>query len=205
MKQKHFIDSHKGATCLWVLGVMWYFDSWDSTALWIYLALHGTYGIMWILKSQMFPDRTWERATGIGFALLIWASLSLYWITPVLIAKWRVEPQGWYLALAISLYTFGVFFHFAADMQKHVSLSLRPGLIDTGLWARLRNPNYFGELLIYLGFSMLAMHWIPIVALATFVLTYWVPNMLRKDKSLSRYPEFSAYKKRSFLFIPLVW
>ena len=89
-------------------------------------------------------------------------------------------------------------------MQKHVALSLRKGLITDGLWAKSRNPNYFGELLIYAGFSGLAMHWAPFVALAAFVGAVWVPNMVKKDRSLSRYPEFEAYKARSGWMFPKV-
>jgi hypothetical protein len=33
---------------------------------------------------------------------------------------------------------------------------------------------------------------------------YWPPNMRRKDRSLSRYPEFEAYRQRTKLFIPFV-
>ena len=90
-------------------------------------------------------------------------------------------------------------------MQKHMKLSLAPGLITDGLWSRVRNPNYLGELLIYAGFSALAMHWAPFVVLALFVAVIWIPNMLRKDKSLSRYPKFAEWKKRSWLFIPPMW
>ncbi|MBI3394417.1 MAG: DUF1295 domain-containing protein [Spirochaetia bacterium] len=205
MKMKYFIDSHKGATAFWVLGVMYFFNRWDNTTLWLYLALHGTYGFLWITKSVVFGDKSWERQTSIWFGVFgVWGGLSLYWVTPVLIAMWNVRAPDWYLALFTAVYSFGVFLHFAADMQKHITLSLKPGLITTGLFSRCRNPNYLGELLIYLGFSALAMHWIPIAALAAFVLTYWVPNMLKKDKSLSRYPEFAAYKKRSWMFIPPV-
>ncbi len=204
MKQKHFIDSHKGATFIWVLALMWYFNAWQNTTLWVYLALHGGYGIMWILKSLTFGDKQWEQPTGIAYGLVIWGSLSLYWIAPYIIASTPVNAPPWYIGLATSIYVFGVFFHFTSDMQKHISLSLRKGLVQDGLWARCRNPNYFGELLIYLGFSMLAMHWIPIAALAAFVLSFWLPNMLKKDKSLSRYPEFAAYKKRSGMLIPYI-
>ena len=90
-------------------------------------------------------------------------------------------------------------------MQKHMQLSLAPALFTDGLWSRVRNPNYLGELLIYAGFSALALHWIPFAALALFVVVVWVPNMLRKDRSLSRYPEFAAWKERSWLFIPPIW
>jgi steroid 5-alpha reductase family enzyme len=89
-------------------------------------------------------------------------------------------------------------------MQKHVTLSLQKGLIQDGLWSRCRNPNYFGELLIYAGFSSLAMHWAPLAALALFVGAVWIPNMRKKDRSISRHEGFAEYKKRSKLFIPFV-
>lgn len=100
----------------------------------------------------------------------------------------------------------GLFWHFVSDMQKDMSLKLNPGsLITDGLWGVVRNPNYFGELLIYLGFSLLAFHWAPLLAIAFFLITVWIPNMRRKDASLSRYPEFADYRARTKLFIPYVW
>jgi steroid 5-alpha reductase family enzyme len=90
-------------------------------------------------------------------------------------------------------------------MQKYISLKLIPGrLITTGLMARTRNMNYFGELLIYGSFVLLALHWLPTAILMAWVLFIWVPNMLRKDRSLSRYPDFKAYKERTKLFIPFL-
>lgn len=204
MKQKHFIDSHKGATFLWVIGCIWYYEQWHNTTAWIYLSLHGTYGLLWVLKSVIYGDSKWEQRTGPAYALVIWASLSLYWIAPWIICSFPVQAPAWWIGTSTTLYVFGIFFHFTADMQKSAVLSLRKGLITTGLFARCRNPNYFGELLIYLGFSLLAMHWIPIAALAAFVLGFWLPNMIKKDRSLSRYPEFAEYRKRSWLFIPYV-
>ena len=65
--------------------------------------------------------------------------------------------------------------------------------------------NYLGELLIYLGFSLLAMHWIPIAALFSFILIIWIPNMIKKDKSLSRYENFNDYKNQSNSFFPFIW
>ncbi len=207
MKQKHFIDSHKGVTFLVILGMMAYFDQWQNPTAWVYLALHGTYGILWVLKSRIFPDKNWEQPTTLWWGLFVaWAGLSLYWAPPFLIMSTGAQAPAWLLGLAVSMNIFGVFLHFTADMQKHIALQLRPGrLITDGMMARVRNINYFGEFLIYAAFAALAMTWVAFVPLILFVIVYWIPNMLRKDQSLSRYPDFAGYKKRSKLFIPFLF
>ncbi len=206
MKQKHFIDSHKGVTFLALLGMMAYFDQWQNPTAWVYLALHGTYGILWVLKSRIFPDKNWERPASLWWGLAVWAGLSLYWLPGFYIMWAGVQSPPWLLGLAVSMNIFGVFLHFTADMQKHIALQLRPGhLITDGMMARVRNINYFGEFLIYAAFAALAATWAAFLPLLLFVSVYWLPSMLRKDKSLSRYPEFAEYKKRSKLFIPFLF
>ena len=206
MKKKYFIDSHKSITFLVILVLMAVYHQWGNPTAWVYLALHGTYGILWLVKSRIFPDKSWEQETGWGYALYIWAGLSLYWITPWLITSRGIQAPPWYLGLSISLNIFGVFFHFTADMQKYIALKLSPNhLIQDAMMQRVRNLNYFGELLIYLGFGLLAMHWLPILVILAYFLIIWLPNIRRKDESLSRYPEFKEYKKRSKMFIPFIW
>lgn len=206
MKQKHFIDLHKGLTVAVCLVLMAIYQQWDNSTAWIYTALHGTYGILWVLKSRIFPDRSWERGAGLGLGLVYWAGLSLYWITPWLITSQGISVPGWYLGLCVSMNIFGVFFHFVTDMQKHTALQQEPGfLITNGMMGRVRNLNYFGELMIYMGFGLLARHWLPLLIILAYVLVIWLPNMHRKDRSLSRYPEFEAYRQRTNLFIPFLW
>ena len=204
MRKRHFIDPLKGATFLVVLLLMAVYDQWSNPTAWVYLALHGSYGWLWVLKGRLFPDKQWEEPCSPGFALVIVGGLALYWIAPWLLTWRAVQAPPWYLGLCASLYAFGLFFHFAADMQKHTALRLRPGLITDGFFALSRNPNYFGELLIYLGFGLLAMHWAPILVILGFVVCYWLPNMRLKDRSLSRYPEFEAYRQRTRLFVPFL-
>jgi protein-S-isoprenylcysteine O-methyltransferase Ste14 len=204
VKKKHLIDPLKGITFLVVLIMMAVYDQWHNHTAWVYLALHGTYGFLWVFKSRLFGDRQWEEATGLGFGLVIVGGLASYWIAPWLLTSHSVQAPPWYLGLCSSLYAFGLFFHFASDMQKHTALKLRPGLITDGFFALSRNPNYFGELLIYLGFGLLAMHWLPLVIIALFIALYWYPNMRKKDRSLARYPEFAEYKRRTRLFIPFL-
>jgi protein-S-isoprenylcysteine O-methyltransferase Ste14 len=202
VKMSWFIDGHKGVTILVMLGLMALYRRWDNQTAWLYIALHGGYGILWVLKSRVFPDRRWERKVSLPFAVFgILGGLSLYWIGGWMVFHFDVYAPAWYNALAVLVYVLGVFLHFASDMQKHAHLTLRPGeLITDGFFSSRRNPNYLGELLIYAGFGMLAMHWIPLAILALWVLAYWLPNMIRKDRSLSRYEEFESYRKASRLF-----
>jgi steroid 5-alpha reductase family enzyme len=106
------------------------------------------------------------------------------------------------VAIVISLNTLGVFLHFVSDAQKYYTLKYRQGLITEGLFERCRNTNYLGEILIYASFAMLSQHWLPFLVLGSFISMLFIPNMLRKDQSLSRYPEFADYKCRSGLLFP---
>jgi len=206
MKLKTFIDTNKGITFLVILAMMAYFHQWDNTTAWVYLALHGTYGFLWVLKSRLFPDASWERKIPLWFGIVSWLSLALYWVPPYLLTRFQVQAPPWLLALAISLNLFGVFFTFTADMQKFTSLKLRPGtLVADGMLSLSRNINYFGEFLIYLAFAILPMNWLAFIPLALFIGTFWVPNMLRKEKSLATLPGFDAYKQRTRFFIPYIF
>ena len=208
MKQKHFIDFHKGITFLYILTLINCYDAFNNITIWIYLGLHGTYGILWVMKSLIFPDKSWEQKTNLIYGLMILFGLSLYWISPWIIVSGYfnggqvVTTPNWLISIVIFLFGLGVFLHFSSDMQKHTALKLNPrNLISDGLFKKSRNINYVGELFIYLSFALLAMHWIPMLVLSIFILCVWIPNMIKKDKSLSKYPKFDDYKKNSRIFL----
>ena len=207
MKHKFYIDTHKGLTGPAILALIAAYGEWENALAWIYLGMHGTYGALWVTKSRLFPDPSWEREVSFVYGLATWFGLTLYLIPAWLIVSGNGgDPEPWFVGFCVALYSLGVFLHFVSDMQKHLSLQLRPGvLITEGLWGIVRNPNYLGELCIYLGFSLLAFHWAPIAVIALMLAAVWIPNMRRKDRSLSRYPEFAAYRERTKLLIPYVW
>jgi protein-S-isoprenylcysteine O-methyltransferase Ste14 len=205
MKQKQFIDSHKGVTALAIVTMMAIYRQWDNPTAWVYFGLHGTYGLLWVLKSRIFPDRSWEAETSLGYGLAIWGGLTLYWIAPWLLTSRGVHAPAWLLGMTVSLHTWGVFLHYAADMQKHTALKLRPGkLITDGLMARTRNINYFGELLVYVAYALLALHWIPFLVLGLYLAIIWIPYMLRKERSLALKDGYKAYRKQSKFFLPFL-
>ena len=208
MKEKHFIDAHKGITFIYILALIYFYNAYSNITIWVYLGLHGTYGVLWVLKSMIFPDKSWERRTGLLYGIVILCGLSLYWISPWIIVsgyfndEQMVVAPNWLISFTIFSFGLGVFLHFSSDMQKYIFLKINPGqLITDGLFKKSRNINYVGEFFIYLSFALLSMHWLTVLILIVFVGIVWVPNMIKKDKSLSRYSEFKNYKSNSRIFL----
>lgn len=201
IKLKHVINLHKGLTTLVVLGLMLIYQNFTLGA-WVYLALHGTYGILWLLKDRIYPDRQWEQEMTIGMGLVTFIILGLYWVAPWLLIGSGVVPPLPLVAGAIACNITGVFLHYTSDAQKYYTLKYNPGLITEGFFANCRNTNYLGEILIYASFALIACHWLPWLILTGFISAIFVPNMRKKDLSLSRYPEFATYRANSGLILP---
>ena len=201
MKIKHPINLHKFLTFGVILGLMAVYQNFTMAA-WIYLALHGTYGIMWLIKDRLYPDKQWEEEIPVVTVVITFLVVGLYWVAPFILISSRVEASAPLIAAAIATNLFGVLLHYGSDAQKYFTLKYKKGLITEGFFSRSRNPNYLGEILIYLGFAMLAQHWLPFVIIGAVFAAIFVPNMIKKDKSLARYPEFAAYKERSGLLLP---
>tara|TARA_Y100000589_G_C27164301_1_gene634121 strand:+ start:182 stop:736 length:555 start_codon:yes stop_codon:yes gene_type:complete len=173
-----------------------------STPAWIYLSLHGTYGLLWLLKENLFPDPYFKDKINIYTAIFGFIFLGSYWIAPfILISSNKLVPN-FIIAGCISLNIIGVFLHFASDSQKFFTLKIKKELITEGFFKNIRNTNYLGEILIYLSFAILSMSFIPFVILIIFFIIVFLPRMIKKDKSLSKYDGFDSYKKRSGLILP---
>lgn len=203
MKLKYPINLHKGSTAFFVLGLMFYYQNF-SIGPWVYLALHGSYGFLWLFKDRMFPDKQWEQLVSVPYGIFVFLALGLYWIAPWLLISQRIEPGAAIIATAVALNMFGVMLHYGSDAQKYFTLKYKPGLITEGFFARCRNTNYLGELMIYSGFALLTVSWIGFIGVTAFFIGAFMPNMIKKDKSLSRYPDFDNYKKHSWLLFPKI-
>ncbi len=203
MKAKHPINLHKGSTFIFVLALMVIYQNFTIGA-WVYLALHGTYGILWLLKDRLFPDKQWEQEIPIWVGILSFFLINLYWVAPFILISSGSVPSPPLIAAAIFINLLGVFLHYTSDAQKYYTLKYKSGLITEGFFARCRNTNYLGEVFIYFSFALLVQHWLVFVILGLFVAVIFFPNMLKKDKSLSRYPEFEEYKANSGLILPKI-
>lgn len=202
VKMAWAINFHKVVTGALIFAMMVHFGNFSVGAL-VYLALHGIYGWCWLIKDATCRDANFERRITFGGVASLYAGLiAWYWVLPYLFISRHVEPAPAKLAAVIAVHTFGIALMVAADLQKNLTLRSRKGLITTGVFAYTRNPNYLGEVLIYGSYAALASHWLGWVVVGWCWLGVFLPRMLLKDASISRYPGWDAYKARSGLLIP---
>lgn len=201
MKAKYAINLHKGLTFIVILTLMYLYHNFNIAPL-IYLALHGSYGLMWLVKDKLYPDKQWELEISLSMFFSLIMGLGLYWIAPFLLISSKIDVPYPVITLAVVINLFGVFLHYSSDAQKYFTLKYRQGLITEGFFEKCRNTNYLGEFLIYTSFALLSYHWQAGLIVAFFVIGVFIPNMKKKDESLSRYPEFTAYQAQSGLIFP---
>ena len=203
MKLNQIINLHKGLTVFVVAGLMMFYKNY-SIAAWVYLSLHGTYGILWLLKEKIFPDPYFKEKINFITSITGFIFLGSYWIAPFILISSQKSVSYPIIAASISINIIGVFLHFASDAQKYFTLKIKKELIKDGFFKNIRNTNYLGEILIYLSFAILSMSYIPFAILALFFFVVFLPRMLKKDKSLTKYSSFKEYKQISGLLFPKI-
>ena len=204
------INFQKCGTFFFLGFLMWYYSN-NSMAAWIYLAMHGSYGLAWFIKDMAFPDPGWQARITIGGAVNAFlAVLGWYWVFGWLLISGVSEPDyplpdGAWFALCISLCITGTVIMVAADAQKYFTLRIRRGLITDGMHRYIRHPNYLGEMMVYGSFAMMVWHWLPFLVLAWVWIGLFAVNMIMKEASMSRYSEWAEYKSRSWWILPWVF
>lgn len=204
------INFQKGGTLVFLLALIVLYDN-HSTAAWVYLALHGGYGLVWLIKDLSFPDPGWQkRITVMGGINAFLGVLGWYWLFGWLLISGVSDPnyplpEPVWFALCTLLCLVGSVLMIAADAQKFYTLRLQKGLITDGVHRYIRHPNYLGEIMIYASFALMVWHWLPWLVLAWVWIGVFAVNMIHKEASLSRYPGWAEYKKRSWWLLPGVF
>lgn len=201
------INFQKAGTFFFLGALMWWYGN-ATTAAWVYLAMHGGYGLVWLLKDIAFPDASWQKRITIGGGLVAFAAaLGWYWVFGWILISGASNPDyplpdaAWF-ALCITLCLLGSAIMIAADAQKFFTLRERPGLITDGMFRYVRHPNYLGEIMIYGSFALMVWHWLPALVLAWVWLGVFAVNMAMKEASLSRHAGWTEYRARTWWLIP---
>jgi len=161
---------------------------------------------MWCLKEMIFPDPNWQRqVTFFQHLVGLGAVLGPYWYFAYSIASNRTQASYPLIAFCITFHTVGVVLMMAADTQKYFVLKAKKGLISNGWFAKCRNTNYLGEMMIYGSYAALSQD--PIswgIVLYVWSLLFG-RNMYKKEASFERKRGGKDYISRSGMILPKIF
>jgi len=126
------------------------------------------------------------------------------------------KDLGAFAILGFLVWVFGFVFEVIADNQKsrfNADPANKGKFIRTGLWSRSRHPNYFGEIVLWVGIAIIAIpvlqgwQWVAMISplFVTFLLTRvsGVPMLEKKaDKKWGGQENYETYKKSTPVLIP---
>ncbi len=197
----------------------------DPTRRWLLLALVSIWGLRlsWHLfrktagkgEDPRYADLL-RGATVIqvlGKVFLLQASLTLFISFPLQLSANSGPTPTPLLAVAIAglaLFFVGVTFEATGDRQLRVFKSdpaNRGVIMDRGLWAWTRHPNYFGDACVWWGLWLITVNgWLSLATVGSpLLMTYLlvrVSGARRTERYMKDRPGFAAYQDRTAYFFP---
>ena len=147
----------------------------------------------------------------------LWVSLcSMCALTAISSNTGIVTNAFFYIGLALFILGFSI--EVMADMEKSAFKAIQDNkdkFITTGLWARSRHPNYFGEIVLWTGIAVMSfsslqgLQYLTLISpIFTYLLLVYVSGVrmleARGDLKWGDDPEYQEYKKRTpVLFIKI--
>lgn len=154
--------------------------------------------------------------------LSVWTMQGL-WVSLTAAAAWIAlsstanSEMTWISFVGIAIWVAGMAIEVLADVQKSrfkKDPNNRGKFIQTGLWSVSRHPNYFGEIMIWVGVLIAAApvligwQWIALLSpvFVTLLLTKVSGVPLLEQKGQQKWgddPEYQAYVAKTSVLIPL--
>ena len=145
----------------------------------------------------------------------LWVSITMSAALVAMTTSHRKE-MGLYAIVGILLWVIGFVIEVIADYQKsrfNKNPANKGEFIQTGLWSRSRHPNYFGEIMLWIGIAIISLpvfkglQWIamisPVFVILLLTRVSGIPLLEKKaDKKWGGQKEYEDYKKRTPVLIP---
>ena len=146
----------------------------------------------------------------------LWVTFTLAAALAAITTTTRKE-LGLFALIGTLVWVFGFAFEATADAQKsrfRANPENKGKFINTGLWSWSRHPNYFGEIVLWIGVAIIAApvlrgwQWVTLISpvFVTLLLTRisGVPILeKRADEKWGGQEDYEAYKARTSVLIPL--
>ena len=189
--------------------------------------------LIWAIRLGLFlfirvikvgEDRRFREAKKSFSKYLLWWSMSALWVflttanALTLIINNANIFNDIFFYLGLSIWCIGFLFEVVADEQKRkfrIIKDNRDQFISTGLWSFSRHPNYFGEILIWIGMAVIAFPTLngwQYVTLISPVFIYILltrisgVNLLenRAEEKWGGNDDYEKYKKEVPVLIPFI-
>ena len=148
-------------------------------------------------------DSRFDKIKQYPLSFLSWWSLQALWVLANIACALTIlttkdnEPFGIFAVIGAALWVSGFAIEVIADQQKKKfrrEAKNQGRFISTGLWSWSRHPNYFGEILLWVGITVIALpvltgwRWIalisPIFVILLLTKISGIPILERRAKSL---------------------
>lgn len=167
-------------------------------------------------RYQAMRKRIGERFPLVSLYTVFGLQGVLMWVIslPLQVAQLSPEPARltWLDLLGAALWLIGLSFEAIGDWQLakfRADADNKGKVMDRGLWAYTRHPNYFGDALLWWGFFVIALAtprgwWTVISPLLMTTLLMKVSGVALLEKTLVKTrPEYRDYVRRTSPFLPL--
>ena len=156
-----------------------------------------------------------ERFRWVSLCMVFGLQGALMWVIsrPLQIAQVAPVPARltWLDAMAVLVWVIGFSFEAVGDWQL-ARFKANPGnhgkVMDTGLWAYTRHPNYFGDAVVWWAYFAFALAtpggaWtILSPVIMTFMLMRVSGVALLERKLVKTRPQYAEYRRRTNAFVP---
>ena len=145
----------------------------------------------------------------------LWVTLTMAAALVTITTTYRKELEVFAL-IGFLIWSCGFVIEVVADIQKsrfNANPENKGKFIQTGLWSRSRHPNYFGEIILWFGVTMIALpvlqgwQWVALISpvFVTILITRisGIPLLEKKaDKKWGGHEDYQIYKQKTPVLIP---
>ena len=222
MNKKLVLDSVLGilAFAALVFTPAWTLDYWQG---WAYLAtavgaslLYTVYLVVYdpallARRRQMGPSHENEPAQKIIVRSIVVAFVALIVLPPL---DWRYawSPVPWYVSIigdALVAFSFFVFY-LVSRVNSYAAANVRveegQKVVDTGVYAWVRHPMYFGALFLIIGTPLALGSWYTLLLIPVFLAVLYFRMKSEEEVLVRDLAGYAEYRSRvKYRLIPFVW
>jgi len=189
--------------------------------------------VVWALRLGLFlfvrvfqvgEDKRFHEVKKSFLRFLVWFSMSALWVflttanaLTLILNNHPLIDDGYFL-IGLMIWLIGFAFEVTADEQKkrfRNNPNNKGQFIRTGLWSISRHPNYFGEILIWVGMAIISFPVLSGWQYTTLISPLFVTLLLTRvsginlleassDKNWGDMESYQQYKQQTSVLVPFI-